>query len=229
MRAGEFSLLNARLHDVNAVDTKARFTLAGIQGDLQWTRGATTLASRIGWRSGALFGIGLGPADFRFGSSNGELRLDQPVPIGALGGKVILERLGWQAPTGQAGARFQFGLGMEALDLASLSQRLGWPAFTGTLAGRIPSASFQDDVLTLDGGCSHESVRRQRAARFPVHGTTLRRRAHAVRGRSHRGHRPRADDQGIRFRRHHRSARRANRRLAPGGLVAGRLRRATGD
>jgi hypothetical protein len=106
----------------------------------------------VGWQSGALFGIGLGAADFRFSSSGGELRLAQSVPISALEGRVILEHLRWQAPAGEAGARFQFGLGMEALDLASLSQRLGWPAFTGTLAGKIPSARFQDDVLAIDGG-----------------------------------------------------------------------------
>lgn len=152
MRAGQLSGLQAQMRKVNAVDTKARFTLAGIDGELRWTRDAGAVASRVGWQSGALFGIGLGPADFRFSSSNGELRMAQAVPIEALEGRVILEQLRWQAPAGEAGARFQFGIGMEALDLASLSQRLGWPAFTGTLAGRIPSARFQDDVLTLDGG-----------------------------------------------------------------------------
>lgn len=152
MRDGALSLLHARLRKVNAVDPKARFTLAGIDGDLQWTRAAGAVDSRVGWQGGALFGIGLGAADFRFSSSGGELRLARPVPIAALEGKVVLEDLRWQAPAGETGARFQFGLGMEALDLASLSQRLGWPAFTGTLAGRIPSARFQDDVLTIDGG-----------------------------------------------------------------------------
>ena len=152
MRAGRLTGFAATMRQVNAVDTQARFTLAGIDGDLRWTRGSTAVASRVGWRDGAIFGIGLGAADFRFNSANGELVLGPVVAIEALEGKLVLDHLRWQAPAGAAGARFQFGLAMQELDLASLSQRLGWPAFTGTISGKIPSARFQDDLLTLDGG-----------------------------------------------------------------------------
>lgn len=151
MREGSFQSLRANLAGVNAVDAKARFTLAGVAGELGWTRDTQALASTLHWDSGALFGIGLGPARMDFSSAGGELRLAAPVAVAALGGKLRLEQLRWQAPAGEAGARFQFGLGVDDLDLASLSQRLGWPAFTGTVTGRIPSARYQDDVLTLDG------------------------------------------------------------------------------
>ena len=152
MRGGHLTDLAATMRQVNAVDTKARFTLAGIDGDLRWTQGVPAVNSRVAWRDGALFGIGLGAADFRFSSAKGELVLGPAVAIEALKGRLVLDHLRWQAPQGEAGARFQFGLGMQALDLASLSQRIGWPAFTGSLSGKIPSARFQDDVLTLDGG-----------------------------------------------------------------------------
>ena len=152
MRAGQLTGFEATMRQVNAADTKARFTLAGIDGDLRWTRGGTLVASRVGWRDGAIFGIGLGAADFRFSSANGELVLGPAVAIESLDGRLVLDRLRWQAPEGEVGARFQFGLAMQELDLASLSQRLGWPAFTGTISGKIPSARFQDDLLTLDGG-----------------------------------------------------------------------------
>ena len=151
MRDGGFQGLRAHLSDVNAVDAKARFTLAGLGGELAWTRAAQGAHSTLAWDSGALFGIGLGPARMAFDSANGELALAAPVAVPALGGKLRLEHLRWQAPQGEAGARFQFGLGVDDLDLASLSQRLGWPAFTGKVTGRIPSARFQDDVLALDG------------------------------------------------------------------------------
>ena len=71
---------------------------------------------------------------------------------GVLGGEVGLDDLRWQAPTEARGTRFQLGLTLDALDLGSLSQRLGWPAFTGTVGGRIPSARYENNVLTLDGG-----------------------------------------------------------------------------
>lgn len=152
LRAGAVSAFAARPAAVNAVDAKGRFTFAGIDGDLRWTRASPAVSSSIAWNSGALFGIGLGPARFDFSSSDGELLLGKAVAVPALGGRLVLEQLRWQAPSGEAGARFQFGLGMEALDLGSLSQRLGWPPFTGSIAGRIPSARYQDDVLELDGG-----------------------------------------------------------------------------
>jgi hypothetical protein len=144
--------LDARLSEINAADPKGRFTFAGFGGDLRWHVGADARASELRWDSGAIFGIGLGKARFAFTSSNRELRLAQPASVEALGGRLKLESLRWQAPLGEAGARFQFGLGVEELDLASLSQRLGWPPFTGTVSGRIPSARFQDDRLDIDGG-----------------------------------------------------------------------------
>lgn len=152
MRAGELSAMEARFGKVNAVDTKARFTFAGIDGDLRWTRSEAALTSKLGWQSGALFGIGLGPASYPFSSSNGELRLGQAVAIDALDGRLILDHLRWQAPRKEAGAKFQFGLTMDSLDLGSLSQRLGWPPFTGSIGGNIPSARFESDILALDGG-----------------------------------------------------------------------------
>ena len=152
MRAGKLFSMESSFDKVNAVDTKARFTFAGIDGDLRWTRAATALASKLSWQSGALFGIGLGPARYPFTSSKGELRLDKAVTIPALEGRLVLDHLRWQAPDDPAGAKFKFGMSMQSLDLASLSQRLGWPKFTGSIGGRIPSASFQNDILTLDGG-----------------------------------------------------------------------------
>jgi hypothetical protein len=152
MGQGALQLLTAKLQDVNAVDRQGRFVLAGVAGDLAWSKAGVPLQSRLGWRSGALFGIGLGPAGFPFSSQDGELRLQQAAGIEVLGGKLSLDSLDWQAPTASHGATFDFGLAVTNLDLASLSQRLGWPAFTGRIDGRIPTAHFQDNVLRLDGG-----------------------------------------------------------------------------
>jgi hypothetical protein len=152
MRDGQVHSASARFTDVRAVDTKARFTFAGLDGKLAWTRGAQARASEFGWTSGALFGIGLGAARFPLTSADGALALRAPVRVAALGGHLVLDRLRWQAPRGTKGAEVGFGLSMEAMDLASLSQRLGWPAFTGTISGKIPAATLRNDVLTTDGG-----------------------------------------------------------------------------
>jgi hypothetical protein len=152
LAGGELQAMAMTLAGVTAVDPRQRFTLAGLQGDLRWTAGQVAVRSRLGWASGALYGIGLGPAGFDFGSVGGELRLAAPVAVDVLAGKVSLDDLRWEAPSGGKGTRFQLGATLDGLDLGSLSQRLGWPPFTGSLDGRIPSARYERGVLTLDGG-----------------------------------------------------------------------------
>jgi len=150
MAGGAPTEVDARLDDVNVVDPKARFTLAGLGGQLRWNAGAQAQASELRWDSGALYGIGLGAARFAFSSSGGELRLSAPAAIAALDGQLRLEQLHWRPREGGHGARFQFGLAVDRLDLGSLSQRLGWPPFTGSRPKRHPrpqvSPGITDEV-----------------------------------------------------------------------------------
>jgi hypothetical protein len=152
LQAGKLQAMAMDLDQVTAVDPRQRFILAGLDGDLRWTAAGASVASGLAWTSGALYGIGLGPARFDFTSAGGELRLTRPTTISALGGTAALDHLRWQPPEADRGTRFQLGVTLDALDLGSLSQRLGWPPFTGTLGGTIPAARYADGVLTLDGG-----------------------------------------------------------------------------
>ena len=152
LREGKLQAMALAIDQVTAADPRQRFVLAGLDGDLRWTADAQPVASRLGWQSGAMYGIGLGATQLEFRSAGGELGLVQPSRIAALGGSLRLDDLRWQPPRGERGTRFQLGLTLEALDLGSLSQRLGWPPFTGSIAGRIPAARYEDGVLTLDGG-----------------------------------------------------------------------------
>lgn len=152
LRAGELHDLSLALADVNAIDPRQRFTLAGLDGHLHWSRDGRADGGHLAWRSGALFGIGLGPARLPFAGGDGVLSLRTPTPIAVLGGTVSLDQLRWEPPGAGHGTRFQLGATLDGLDLGSLSQRLGWPPFTGTLGGRIPSARYEDNVLALDGG-----------------------------------------------------------------------------
>jgi hypothetical protein len=153
---GKAQRMSVTLSGVNAVDPRQRFALAGLDGSLQWTLGKAAMDSDLRLASGALYGIGLGPARLGFRSAGGELRLRQGARITALGGEIGLDDLRWQAPTDEHRTRFQLGLTLDGLDLGSLSQRLGWPPFTGRIGGRIPSARYEDNVLTLDGGLAME-------------------------------------------------------------------------
>ncbi|PRH81605.1 hypothetical protein C6N40_11595 [Arenimonas caeni] len=157
LAGGELDSLSLGLERLTAIDPRQRFTLAGLHGDLRWTAGTEPVAGALAWDSAALFGIGLGHANMPFRSAGGQLLLVSPVSVAALEGHIRLDQLRWQPPGGGNGARFQLGATLEALDLGSLSQRLGWPPFTGTLGGRIPSARYEGNVLTLDGGLAMQA------------------------------------------------------------------------
>jgi hypothetical protein len=152
LQAGELQAMALDLDGVNAIDPRQRFTLAGLQGGLRWTRADAAAPSQLRWSSGALYGIGVGPGRFDFESAGGELRLREPAALAMLEGQARLDQFRWQAPRDGQGTRFQIGATLTGLDLGSLSQRLGWPPFTGSLGGRIPSARYEGGVLTLDGG-----------------------------------------------------------------------------
>ncbi len=152
LQEGRLQAMALHLDQVTAVDPRQRFVLTGVDGNLRLTAAGQAVASRLAWGSGALYGIGLGPARLDFTSAGGELQLVEPAVIAVLGGTVGLDQLRWQPPGGDRGTRFELGATLSDLDLGSLSQRLGWPPFTGTLGGTIPAARYSDGVLTLDGG-----------------------------------------------------------------------------
>ncbi|MGH8050505.1 MAG: hypothetical protein ACREPB_07605 [Arenimonas sp.] len=152
LRDKQLELLETKFSGVNAIDSKARFTFAGINGDVRWTQQAGSIQSAFTWDSAAMYGIGLGKAKFAFDSANGSLKLSQPVNIQALEGIIRVDHFRWQPPKAELSTRFELGMSMDKLDMASLSQRLGWPAFTGSISGKIPNARYQDNMLNLDGG-----------------------------------------------------------------------------
>jgi len=152
LRDKQLDHLDVKLDSINAIDDKARFTFAGVNGDLRWTRQAANIQSAFTWQNAAMYGIGLGEARFAFDSTNGSLKLSQASNIKALEGIIRVDHFRWQPPNAELGTRFELGMSMDKLDMASLSQRLGWPAFTGSISGKIPNARYQNNVLDLDGG-----------------------------------------------------------------------------
>jgi hypothetical protein len=144
--------LNVVLNKVNAVDGKSRFSFAGLNGDIRWTKDSEVKNSSFTWDNGAMYGIGLSAAKFDFQSADGVLKLSNPAVVDALEGKLGVDHFRWQPPNGALGTRFDLGLSMNKLDMASLSQRLGWPSFSGSISGKIPNARYENNVLNLDGG-----------------------------------------------------------------------------
>lgn len=153
LRDGLPERMDITLRDVSSSDAKRRFEIAGLDGELHWRHREDAPPGQLRFDAGGIYGVALGRGEVTLASSRGELRLAAPARVEALGGVLRLARLLWTPAfvTGST-ARFELGLGMEALDLDQLSQLLGWPAFGGTLSGNMPSARYADGVMRFDGG-----------------------------------------------------------------------------
>ena len=144
--------LDVSLAQTNAIDPRGRFNLAGLAGDLRWSRDSAVENSRLSWNAAALYGLGIEAASLNFRSASGQLVLSQPTRAVLLGGHVQLDRLVWQPARGEVPLSMELGLSLEDLDLGSLSQRVGWPPFEGQVSGALPRARYQNDRLQFDGG-----------------------------------------------------------------------------
>lgn len=135
-----------------AIRAPARgFAFEGLDGDVRFSS-AGPVASRLRWRGGTLYGIPFDAAQLAMTSRDGAIALDGDAALRVLGGTARFAGLRLRPPVAGAGLQVEFGLELEAIDVAALSKRFGWPAFGGTLSGRIPGARYVDDTLAFDGG-----------------------------------------------------------------------------
>ncbi|MGY0558234.1 hypothetical protein [Lysobacter sp. A421] len=151
MEEGALVEASLSLHEVSLTDPDDRFGFQGLDGDLRLSS-ASTVDSELRWRGGTLHGIPFGAASLPFTSDAGALRLAEPVDLSILGGNAHFDHLQIRPPAADRELDIRFGLALQALDIAQLSEALDWPAFTGQLSGTIPHASYVGDRLQFDGG-----------------------------------------------------------------------------
>ena len=136
---------------ISVEDTERRFAINTLNGAVDWTHGNVRPATSIGWKALEFYRIPFGPATLPLASNNGAIELTQKVPIGVLGGKLILEKLKLE-PQSERGERYGAALAIAGIEMSQLSERLGWPRFPGNLSGGIPDISLVGDTIQLDGG-----------------------------------------------------------------------------
>lgn len=148
---GALGDVSLRLHDARLADPRGRFTFSGIDGDLRFSA-TTPVSSELRWKDGRLYGLGFGSARLPFRSAEGVLRLSEAVELPVLGGLARFDHLRIRPPAAGESLDVRFGLSLDRLDVARLSEALDWPAFTGELSGTIPEARYADDQVQFDGG-----------------------------------------------------------------------------
>ncbi|MBA3486713.1 MAG: hypothetical protein H0T88_05930 [Lysobacter sp.] len=151
MRDGALSTATLSLSEASIDDPRDRFGFTGLDGTVDFSS-SSDVSSELRWRSGVLYGLPFEAARMPFHSADGVLTLREPLSLPILGGLVRLDQLAIRPPAAGEKLDIRFGLALEKLDVARLSQVLDWPAFTGELSGRIPEARYANDRLDFDGG-----------------------------------------------------------------------------
>ncbi|NZA25977.1 hypothetical protein H0E84_06230 [Luteimonas sp. SJ-92] len=151
MEGERLQSLTAELRRLRLRDGAGRFGFEGLDGGLRFA-GDTSVDSELRWSGGALRDVRFGPARLPFRAAGGELRMRGPFEVELLGGRLRFDGFALRPPGGDEGMRLQFGLAVEALDVARLAEAFGWPAFGGTLSGEIPQVRYADQRLEFDGG-----------------------------------------------------------------------------
>ena len=150
---GSLRTASATLGGVDVEDPKGRFALRGLDGALAFSADAP-VDSVLRWRSGHVYGVDFDATSMPMHSEQGRLTFAAPVDVPVLGGRLTLEHLAIQPANAGGGARADFGVDVQNLDIGALARALKLPAFAGRLSGRIPNAHYAAQQLTFDGGLS---------------------------------------------------------------------------
>jgi hypothetical protein len=160
MEAGLPAALALELHDVNATGQVATFK--ALRGHVNWLSSARRDApanaglqlgdapSRLEWQGGALYGISTGATRIHFVAAGADFRLLEPTELPILDGGLAIEDLSVRE-LGKPEMSVRFAGELKPISVTLLSRAFGWPEFAGTIAGRIPQVSLEEDVLSLGG------------------------------------------------------------------------------
>ena len=146
-RGGATQSLRLALRDAGIADAEQRFALLGVNSEIDW-QADTPRTTSIAFAGGSLLGVPLGSGQWmvqihgmEFSMAHGML----PVMDGRL------ELHDFRLYRKDAGWRWQFGASLSRISMEQFSMAVGWPKMLGTLAGRIPMASYDGNEINVDG------------------------------------------------------------------------------
>jgi hypothetical protein len=146
---GAPSRLGLQLAGLTAVSADKRFAMRGLNGHVQWTT-REELPSDLRWTGAQVFGISGGPANLRFAAWGSNFRVLEPSDLPIFDGGLSIRTLDVRE-VGKPSMALRFEADLRPISMAKLSTAFGWPEFAGTLSGRIPQVSLDNNVLSVGG------------------------------------------------------------------------------
>jgi hypothetical protein len=147
VRDGNVTALGLGLRRVSVEDKQRRFALFGVDGNLPWRSDETT-AAQLRVAGGEVLSVPFGAFDLPLETRGIRVRMhDVQIPV--LDGKLSVNDF---ATSGErASWRWRFSGGIAPISMQQLTTALGLPVMHGTLSAVIPTVSYRQSTLQVDG------------------------------------------------------------------------------
>ena len=153
---GGLRSLRLVLHDAGIRDAQQRFALLGVNTDIDWRKGSASSA-QIAFAGGALLGAPLGKGEWAVNMNGLEFDVPQ-ASLPVLDGRLVVRDFHLHRAAADKSCstcppiwHWQFAASLTPVSMEELSVAAGWPKMLGTLAGRIPSVSYDGREIRVDG------------------------------------------------------------------------------
>ncbi len=151
IRDGALVGADARLLGLEIEDTRGKFTMTNLRGNLHWAAAdAPVEPSVLTWTAGSAYGLSGDGARLEFIAQGTSIALSKPARLPIFDGALIIRTLAADA-IGSESPALQFEADIEPISLQQLAPAFGWPALAGRLSGRIPRIDYRDRMLTVAG------------------------------------------------------------------------------
>ncbi len=152
-RGAALQILHLNLQDAGISDSAKRFSLQGINTDLQWLSDAPTHAT-VNFSGGSLLGAPLGASRLQLNMKGSQFDVQQTeLPI--LDGKLNLSNFHLHREENPVCCskiwQWQFSGTLAPISMEKLSAAAGWPKMLGALSGRIPEVSYDGNEISVEG------------------------------------------------------------------------------
>lgn len=150
IRDQRLETLGIRFHDVHAYDDNNRFSVAGLDGDVEVHSGPTPVLSNLHWSAIGIYRLNFGRGRLELKSSNSDVQVVSWADVPLLDGALKISALS-VANAGHRNMRIDLDGSITPVSMTELTQTLGLPVMSGKLTSAIRGLHYQYGDLTLDG------------------------------------------------------------------------------
>ena len=147
---GHYYAAIVTLKQISLENSETEVGFSGVSGRVLWHNRQNPVISRLGWQSGHLKKINIGPGNLVFSMKAGELKLEKAAQIPILDGRLLVDQLHFKG-IGEADWQVHFVGQLLPISLLRFSEAMGWPPLAGKLSGAIPGITHEGKRYTLDG------------------------------------------------------------------------------